>query len=309
MSDIQLSDFRDILWDSVFAADDEPTCDSIWRPLKKAADNAEMEGKLHLANAYLLLSRLATMMLNAGLQDAPFTPMAILEDGRRGMIPEDLDENQLAILNELSTSIPNSDMRARVADVLWIRKRDIASAKLAIESYIESASIIEHSSWPAKFTDRLERALRLAMSISKGNSDYINKVVAAIEETIDRQCNQDWHLNLRCKNIIEDLSRLLLEFKIGDPKKHIAILEKLVSFCEGVPNSTMADKVLGLVAGWQILNGNEQGKTEALVRAADCLFGDAARCAAGDNPNKSRALSLRKRRLIGLGRRTYRSIK
>lgn len=55
--------------------------------------------------------------------------------GSRSDIIDDFDENHLDVLAEIVSDISDPELRARIGDVLWIRKREHNFAELAIEAY------------------------------------------------------------------------------------------------------------------------------------------------------------------------------
>ena len=56
-------------------------------------------------------------------------------------IVEDYNDNHLEILNEITTDIKDPEIRARIADVLWIRKKDFGLNG-------QGREIRKESSWP-----------------------------------------------------------------------------------------------------------------------------------------------------------------
>jgi hypothetical protein len=74
---------------------------------------------------------------------------------------------------------------ARVADLVWIRKRDHHCAEIAIDAYLQSASVLESGPVFEFSVHRLERALRLAALLS--NEALFEKVVKEIYQMIARR--------------------------------------------------------------------------------------------------------------------------
>src|SRR5690606_36103599 len=111
------------------------------------------------------------------------------------------------------------ELRARISDVLWLVRHDHEKARFAIEAYLESAKILEDpESWPPA-ADRIERALRLALSLQ--NNTLIDKVVSQIEEILRKYQGAD------PKFFTSKLMRLLLEIKRGNPEEYIPIASKV----------------------------------------------------------------------------------
>jgi hypothetical protein len=64
----------------------------------------------------------------------PFDAFLILE-GRRSSIPEDLSDEEIQKLIDAYQNISDHELKARVADVLWLKKREIKYAHDSITSY------------------------------------------------------------------------------------------------------------------------------------------------------------------------------
>src|ERR1700733_10004798 len=68
----------------------------------------------------------------------PFAPMMVW-DGKRSMIPSDLAEEQLSALESTVDEVMSPEYRARIFDVLWLRRRrDASRARSAVEAYLQS---------------------------------------------------------------------------------------------------------------------------------------------------------------------------
>lgn len=94
----------------------------------------------------------------------PFGPMFI-EDGKRSMVPSDLSAQQLDELQRVITDVSDPEFRSRVGDVLWLSRKDVSAARIAVDGYLEAGKRIEDpKSWPSSM-ERYERAIRLARQI------------------------------------------------------------------------------------------------------------------------------------------------
>ena len=61
--------------------------------------------------------------------------------------------------------IDDAEFTARIADVIWLRRRDVKAARLAVESYLASGKRLENPVNWVQGLERYERALRLARQI------------------------------------------------------------------------------------------------------------------------------------------------
>jgi len=138
----------------------------------------------------------------------PFGPMAIME-GKRSMIPDDLTDDQLEALKNTLDGIEVSEYRARVADTLWLRRHDPDAARIAVDAYLESATLLEDPHhWTASM-ERYERAVRLARQIEP-KGDLPQKILAHLETRVRHYDGND-PLYFTCKAL-----ELLEEFRFGD---------------------------------------------------------------------------------------------
>ena len=94
-----------------------------------------------------------------------------------------LTDEHLDFLAEIAPEISDAELQARVADILWVRRRSQGGyqmAQLAVNAYLQSATELEDIiEWIWCF-NRIERALRLGKKPEA--------VVAHIEAVLDR-----WH--------------------------------------------------------------------------------------------------------------------
>ena len=72
----------------------------------------------------------------------PFGPMHVMEDGR-SMIPDDLTDEQLDALRQTLDDTTDPECRARIGDVLWVRRRDAPAGRVAVEAYLASGHRLE----------------------------------------------------------------------------------------------------------------------------------------------------------------------
>lgn len=101
--------------------------------------------------------------------EKPFSPLwAGSNPGERSCMPEDFTESDLNFLAEIVRDVEESVMRARIADVLWLRKhgrqRGFDFAVLAHDSYLESVRLDSPDFHTA---DHLRRALQIARLLNK----------------------------------------------------------------------------------------------------------------------------------------------
>jgi hypothetical protein len=124
---------------------------------------------------------------------------------------EPLVRNNIDVLKEWVNEISDVELKARIADVLWMTNRDYRMARLAMDSYLKSALRLEDV-W-ISCCPRLERVLRLSLKLNQEN--YKNKAVDTIDNLIDKYRKNDSSF-LSC-----NLMELMLKNELGDPSKYL----------------------------------------------------------------------------------------
>jgi hypothetical protein len=206
----------------------------------------------------------------------PFKPMMTMSDGRRSAIPEDFDDDMLNSLRLLGASVDDAELRARLSDLLWVRKRDHKLAVIALEAYLESASLLESRSSLFSSFERIERALRLAKMLNK--QEVIQKIKSLIEEFLDRRSEQE---PLQCAGLI----RLLKEFRIGEPTIEAGRAKKIAEKADARRDFDSAFKYWSFSADWLLIAKDQTGEHAARVAGAETYVKQIELLEARDSPN------------------------
>ena len=150
-------------WEGVLAA---ASLDDRYEPpellsshFERAAADPAVTG-LH-AQVLRVLAMVSSAMLNAEDWLEPFTP-AMQISGKRTVVPADFDADQVALLARIAPLVERDDLRARVADVVWVYgdRSDIAMLDRAIDAY--RAAPLTDDVWFSVGKDAWVRALALA---------------------------------------------------------------------------------------------------------------------------------------------------
>ncbi|MBD2124507.1 DUF4209 domain-containing protein [Trichocoleus sp. FACHB-262] len=170
-----------------------------------------------------------------------------------------LTDEHLDFLAEIASEISDPELQARVADILWVRRRNYQMAQLAVTAYLQSATELEDPDhWTLCF-DRIERALRLARKIKY----QPETVVAHIEAVLDRYKGEDssW--------LSAKLMRLLQEYKLGEPKKYAALAEKAATLAESAHDWRRARTHWDIKAKWHLISKDRANELAASMLAAE----------------------------------------
>jgi hypothetical protein len=254
LPDIPLSkeDFVQLKCEDIVNKCDRRKCRHYNMPFWKKSQEAETSGNTKSQVALALLSGITSPALKPESEHEPFAYMGFINS---------ISDAHLDALKDWTSDILDAELRARVADILWVRKRDHFMAQLAIDSYLESASHLENPEhWPSCF-DRIERAIRL--SRQSNQKHHFTKVVAYIEAVLDKYNGED-PLFLSAK-----LMELLQEYKQGNPSKYAALAEKAAHRAEAEHKWHQARSYWKVKARWHSLE-----KDADKERTASLLFAE-----------------------------------
>ncbi len=263
LSDIILTkeDFAQSEWQNVIADSQERECNIYSTKFFAKATESEELGDSKARKIFRLLGDITSLRLRADSPDKPFAPLAVFPDSRTAII-DDFSDAHLDILKELVPDISDAEMRARVADILWVRKRDFRMAQIAVTAYLESAQYLEdHQKWSSGFF-RIERASHLAILLDK-NAKLFNSVIAHIESVLDKYNGEDSLF------FSANLMELLQKYRQGDPVKYTALAEKAAIRAESEHGWHRARNYWQITAQWHILQNDLDSKRAALLLAAE----------------------------------------
>ena len=260
-------DFEELQLDETIKKCDRGDCDSYFPAFFDKAKEAEVAGEAKTGEIFTLLGYATSMMLKPNSPTEPFTPLFAMHNYRSATI-DDFSEDHLKFFDEIVLDISDPELRARIADILWVKKRDFRAAELAITAYLDAATIIEDPiHWP-KCADRIERAVRLAASLGR-NTGHLDKAISHIETVLDRYNGED------PKFLSEHLMSLMLEFRRGDSTKYSALSEKLAKRAESDDDWRRARTYWEAEARWHALAKDADSERTARIRAAETYVKDA----------------------------------
>jgi len=274
IEDIQISadDLRGTLFERLLPIAKERDCEQYSGVLKIEAQKIGDENNKGW-QALMLLEGICSYHFTPDDAKAPFKPLWVFP-ASRGLIPDDFTRGQLDAFGLVCPEIKDSELRARIADVLWLRGRGHTFAQLAIDSYLESAEILKDSEfWPTPL-GRIERALRLSLLLGRGNA-YIVKVLAIIEEWIRRYSSSD--ISFR----VEKLVQLLYDFDRPSSIKYADVIREIADKLRDTGDLYSEEKFLALEGKLLLAANNQEGYVNAIQRQAEAYFVKAKKHEAG----------------------------
>lgn len=174
---VSKEDFANCGWKEVIASAIREGYSSMWDALSTAAKKAMDEGRQSHGKVLWLLADACSMMLNPESTNEPFKP-AIMMGGKRSALPEDFTEADLNFFAEITDTIDDVPLKARIADLTWLQgqPRDVRFALTAIDAY--RAIPLDWEAWLLDGRDCWSRGITLALMLRQGAGHRL-KVMAS----------------------------------------------------------------------------------------------------------------------------------
>ncbi len=149
-------------WQEVLANEQKKECFNFCFAFLKAAEDAKDQKDELGVRVYEFFGTINHCSMRAESDTSPYVAKLTYTDGSRSFKPDDLDEQDLDLLEGIVNDIEDSEFRARVADILWVQRKNFKAAQVAVEAFVLSAERLKNpESWPSYF-QRLERAAHIA---------------------------------------------------------------------------------------------------------------------------------------------------
>ena len=192
----------------------------------------------------------------------PFCPMLVGPEFRTAELNDFTDEH-IAVFRQLLPKIQDSDLLARIADIVWVRKRDYQVAEQAVSAYLESARRLEdmQQPWPSCL-ERIRRAVTLSVLHGR-NGQMFKQAIAHIEETLERHREND------PSYLSAELMAILLKQKVGDSTKYVQLSEWHAKSAEEDEDWHRPKTYWELQARWLELANDDMGSRAARIREAE----------------------------------------
>ncbi len=199
--------------------------------------------------------------------DSPNEPLKeyIMMQGGKSPTPKDLTTEERDFLQQVLPKIKDNELKARVADTLWVLKHGKAQehAKNAIEAYLISADTLLEESWHDVW-ERLARAIRIFDNLRLLDENKCPKkinVPQKISEYIESSTTPP-HLVMRLIELLHATYRPYND-------EHVKILENIATTYESEPDYHMAKNVWDLAASLYKRAENTDEAIRCQVKAAE----------------------------------------
>ena len=257
---------------------------------KEAADAGDRKRE----EVYAILLAAIDAHLEPGREGELFVPKMEWE-GKRTLLPDDIPDMHLDVLRELAPTIADPELRARIADILWVRRRDHQMAALAVDAYLEVAQTLEHPESWIEGLGRAHRALQIAPVLGR-NGPHLQRATAYVDDLIYRAVNKGPEmLPARAMDV-------LLRCRQGDPVKYAAIASAAATEAETHHNWEIADDYWTISARWHARNNDPDAERAAKVNAAEAYVKLAAEFANTTPPSHLSATAQLERAIVAYRR-------
>lgn len=234
------------------------------------------EGTEGPAAALLLLAAVTSFHLELEKHNDPFQPMLRVQEGR-SPVPGDLTPAHLAVLEEFLPQVPDDELKARLADVLWlqVRPRKHLLALEAAAAYLRSSRTLmtEH---PVDAIERLERAFQLAASLGRTNEPF-REVTACCHDILGGLQTADHSYVAR--RVLE----LLAKFRGGDALKLSESAAARAQAAEEQHHWLVARQLWVLKLQWDREREDAEGEVQSLQAIADSFAQEARQLIEGES--------------------------
>jgi hypothetical protein len=247
-------DFNNACWQNIVNSSERRDCLSYERAFWQKSREAQEAGNLREQSVFAILAAVTSAAISPESNEDFFAD-----------IFKNLTDEQLDFLAEIAPEISDPELQARVADILWVKRRDYQMAQLAIRAYLQSATILESPEQWTHCFDRIERVLRLARKIRY----QVEVVINHIETVLDRYQGED-PLWLSAK-----LMELLQEYRFGDPSKYAVLSGKAATLAELISDWRRARTLWGIKAVWHRMQKDYSEELDASMSAAETYVKEA----------------------------------
>lgn len=259
--------FERIGWQEVISGCSKKKCQSYSTLFFSAAKEAGESGDEQAQEAFAVLGGITSMALKADSREQPFTPLVVFNTGRSAVL-EDFVGEHLDALGEVIVEASDAELCARVADVLWCRKRDYRMAQLAVNSYLESADRLRaDGDWLTELA-RVERAIALTAEL--GSPEGLLSKVADYTEAAVRD-----YEGVRFDHPRARFMELLQKYRLGDAEEYAPLAEGSAVAAEDSGWWDEARHFWRMAARWREMVADTDGKRNALLRSAETYVREA----------------------------------
>ena len=194
------ADFAGCGWKEVLESAEDKDYRLVHLAFSDAAKQATDEGQQAHGKALWLLANASSMMLSPDSVNEPFKPFSVSQNGR-SPIPDDFSETDITFFAEIVETIDDSWLKARLADLVWLIRRDFRFALIAIDSY--RTIPLDTETWIRDGEQCWQRAIGLARMLGVGVGHRLVEMEASIFEVFESVTKQDGFLGFWLADLLK----------------------------------------------------------------------------------------------------------
>lgn len=161
-------------------------------------------------------------------------------------------------LQRVFPSIKDPQLRARVADFLWLTRRNHWAANAAVSAYLDASRHLRQQGWAYGIVF-LKRALRIEKSLNSKNKIALTEFESELQK---HRGDSTYYSRF--------LLDLMLELKVGQSATCAFLAEEAARVAEAEPDWDRAESYWHLAIEWQQKAKNAAGKAAAQWALAKC---------------------------------------
>lgn len=173
------------VYDSADAGSENGAPEYLAHDFASAAEAAAENAGSHTLHARVLrvLALVTSPMLAADNWNDPFRPMWEV-GGRRSALPQDLTQDELALLARIAPELEPAGLRARAADIAWTYgpRTDHSLLAVTLDAYL--AGPVSADTWHRGVGDGYRRALELARRRGKAGAEVVSRLSGSLLEFV-----------------------------------------------------------------------------------------------------------------------------
>ena len=280
---LTVEDFAGCGWEGVLEGAEDEDRRLVHLSFYEAEKQALEEDRQAHGKALWLLANASSMMLSPDSANEPFKPSFESQSGR-SPIPDDFSETDITFFAEIVERIDDPWLKARLADLVWLIRRDFRFALIAIDNY--RTIPLGTKTWMRDGEQCWKRAISLARMLGAGAGNRLTEMEASVVEAFESATRQDGILGL-------ELASLLRQQDQGKDRALVIAkkLESLAREFEGEGDLPVAYEYFQASAKWFKASGDEARSAEITVAEAENWVKQAHAATASDQPSHGVAAS------------------
>jgi len=229
----------------------------------QAAQAAEAAANASTVAAFKFLGLLCTVGETFDVTVRPFSPMFESSEGR-SFFPGDLSGRDLEAVAVFARRVSNPLLRARLFDIVWVRRRDPAACAEATKGYIARAKVEDtREDWQIAIP-AYQRAVQLAGALGRAKPLFFEASEALSAAARTRIAGIPDARNLR-------LMRLMLRNGIGDPAQFSVLAADFAEASQRAGILESAQAYREIEAEWHKLAGETAKEKIARLAAGELM--------------------------------------